>query len=121
MAQQVNVVLVDDLDGSEADETVTFALDGISYEIDLTADNAERLREALSEWVQNARRLSGARRRGNRTATQQSTTEQSTTKQSTVGASNGTIREWARANGHEVSERGRIKAEIIDAFNASDG
>lgn len=111
MAQQVHVVLVDDLDGSAADETVTFAMDGISYEIDLTADNAERLRDGMSEWVQNARRLSGVRKRGNRTAT----------KQSTVGASNGTIREWARANGHEVSERGRIKAEIIDAFNAANG
>lgn len=111
MAQQVHVVLVDDLDGSEADETVTFALDGVSYEIDLTADNAERLRDGLAEWVQNARRLGGARKSGNRTAT----------KQSTVGASNATIREWARANGHEVSERGRIKAEIIDAFNAANG
>ena len=111
MAQQVHVVLVDDLDGSEADETVTFALDGISYEIDLTADNAGQLRDGLAGWVQNARRLGGTRKRGNRTAT----------KQSTVGASNATIREWARANGHEVSERGRVKAEIIDAFNAANG
>lgn len=111
MAQHVNVVLVDDIDGSPADETVTFALDGISYEIDLTAGNADRLRDGLAEWLQNARRVSGARKRGNRSAT----------KQSSVEASNSTIREWARANGHEVSERGRIKAEIVEAFNAANG
>lgn len=111
MAQHVNVVLVDDLDGSPADETVTFSLDGISYEIDLTAANADRLRDGLTEWVQGARRLSGARKGGNRSAT----------KKSTVGASNATIREWARANGHEVSERGRIKAGVVDAFNAANG
>lgn len=90
---------------------MTFALDGVSYEIDLSADNAERLRDGLGEWLQNARRVGGGRKRGSRTAT----------KQSTVGASNATIREWARANGHEVSERGRIKAEVVDAFNAANG
>lgn len=111
MAQHVNVVLVDDLDGSPADETVTFSLDGVSYEIDLTAANADRRRDGFQEWLQSARRVSGSRKRGNRTAT----------KQSTVGASNSTIREWARANGHEVSERGRIKAEIVDAFNGANG
>lgn len=109
MAQHLNVVLIDDVDGSPAAETVTFALDGVSYEIDLTAANADRLRDELSQWLQNARRVSGARRRGNRTPT----------KQSPVRASNSTIREWARANGHEVSERGRIKAEVVDAFDAA--
>ncbi len=109
MAQHVNVVLVDDIDGSPADESVTFALDGISYEIDLTSANAERLRADLSEWLQAARRLSGARKRGSR----------SSTKQSTVGASNSTVREWARANGHQVSDRGRIRAEVVEAFNAA--
>ena len=111
MAQHVNVVLVDDLDGSLADETVTFALDGANYEIDLTAENADRLREGFQEWLQSARRVSGSRKRGNRTAT----------KQSAVGASNSTIREWARATGHEVSERGRITAEVVDAFTAANG
>lgn len=111
MAQHVNVVLVDDLDGAPADETVTFALDGVSYKIDLASANADRLWNDLEEWLQGARRVSGSRKRGNRTAT----------KQSTVGASNSTIREWARANGHEVSERGRIKADIVDAFNAANG
>lgn len=111
MAQRVDIVLVDDVDGSAADETVTFAVDGISYEIDLSADNADRLRDGLAEWLQHARRVSGSRRRGSR----------STTKQSTTAASNTTVREWARANGHEVAERGRIKSEIVDAFNAANG
>lgn len=111
MAQQVNVVLVDDLDGTPADETVTFGLDGISYEIDLTADHAAQLRDSLAEWVGHGRRVGGTRRKGNR----------SVTKRSSVGADNATIREWARANGHEVSERGRIKAEVIEAFNEANG
>lgn len=109
MAQHVNVVLIDDLDGSPASETVTFALDGVSYEIDLSEDNVARLRGSVEEWVQNSRRVAGARRRGNR----------SVTKQATVGASNSTMREWARANGYSVSDRGRVKADVIEAFNAA--
>lgn len=111
MAQHVNVVLVDDVDGTSAEETVTFGVDGVTYEIDLSVDNAGRLRDELAEWVQHGRRVSGSRRGGNRT----------TTKRSTVGASNGTVREWARANGYEVSDRGRIKAEVMDAFTAANG
>lgn len=111
MAQHVNVVLVDDVDGSSAEETVTFALDGVSYEIDLSSGNAERLRDSLSQWLQNARRVSGSRGRGSRTST----------KQSHVGPSNSTVREWARANGHAVSDRGRVKAELVQAFNAANG
>jgi hypothetical protein len=111
MAQQVNVVLVDDLDGSPADETVTFGLDGITYEIDLTSDNAAKLRDSFAEWVGHGRRVGGARRKGSR----------SVTKRSSVGADNTTIREWARSNGYTVSERGRIKADVIEAFNAANG
>ena len=111
MAQKVNVVLVDDIDGSPAAETVTFGLDGISYEIDLTEDNAARLRDSLAEWVGHGRRVGGARRKGSRAVT----------KRSSVGSDNTTIREWARANGYTVSERGRIKADVIEAFNAANG
>ncbi|WP_336923846.1 histone-like nucleoid-structuring protein Lsr2 [Aquipuribacter sp. SD81] len=112
MAQQVNVVLVDDLDGSPAEETVTFGLDGITYEIDLNAENAARLRDGFAEWVGHGRRVAGARRRGARTTP---------TKRTSVGSDNATIREWARSNGYEVSERGRIKAEVVEAFNAANG
>lgn len=111
MAQRVNVVLVDDIDGEPAEETVTFGLDGITYEIDLGAKNAARLRDSMAEWVGHGRRVSGGRRKGNR----------SVTKRSTVGPDNATVREWARSNGYQVSERGRIKAEIVDAFSAANG
>lgn len=111
MAQRVNVVLVDDLDESEAAETVTFGLDGINYEIDLSEEHAAELRDSLAQWVGHARRVGGTRKRGNRTAT----------KRTDVGSDSGTIREWARANGYTVSDRGRIKADVLEAYNAANG
>ena len=111
MAQKVNVVLVDDVDQSEAAETVTFGLDGITYEIDLNDRHAEELRDSLSKWVGNARRVSGGRKRGSRSAT----------RTTSVAAENATVRAWARANGYEVSDRGRIKTEILEAFKAANG
>ncbi|MFH5824943.1 Lsr2 family protein [Georgenia sp. AZ-5] len=107
MAQKVQVTLVDDIDGSAADETVTFALDGVSYEIDLSSEHAKALRESFAEWVGHGRRAGGrkaAPRRGGTT-------------RSTGGSSDaGKIREWAREHGYEVSERGRISAEIREAY-----
>ncbi|MGQ4519134.1 histone-like nucleoid-structuring protein Lsr2 [Dermabacteraceae bacterium CCM 9520] len=98
MARKTHVVLIDDLDGSEATETVSFGLDGVNYELDLSADNAKKLREALSPWLAAARRTSGRARRG--TGSHAGTSQ------------NAEIRSWARANGLDVSERGRISAEI---------
>ncbi|HET8769131.1 Lsr2 family protein [Phycicoccus sp. M110.8] len=107
MAQRVNIVLEDDLDGSEADETVSFALDGTTYEIDLSAANAAKLRDALAPYVGHARRASGRR------APARSTSGRS------AGAKRdlADVREWARANGHQVSDRGRISAEIQAAYD----
>ena len=62
MAQKTQVILVDDVDGSEANQTVTFALDGVTYEIDLNDEHAAALRESLEEWVGKARRTGGRRR-----------------------------------------------------------
>jgi hypothetical protein len=105
MAQRV--VLIDDLDGGNADETVSFALDGVSYEIDLSDKNAKKLRDALAPWTGNAR-SSGGGRGGRR-------------RSSSAGAAKRTdlasVREWARANGYQVSDRGRISAEIQAAFD----
>ena len=101
MAQKVQVVLEDDLDGGTADETVVFGLDGTSYEIDLTKKNAAKLRDALAPWVAAGRRTGGSRggaRRGRGRAAR--------------GSQAGDVRAWARANGYQVSERGRISAEI---------
>lgn len=107
MAQKVQVLLVDDLDGGQADETVTFGLDGVSYEIDLTTDNAKALRESLSRFIDNARRSAGARG-----------VQRGKARGRANGAAGNTaeIREWAKANGHKVSERGRIPQSVVEAF-----
>jgi hypothetical protein len=103
MAQRVQVLLVDDLDNSDADETVTFALDGVTYEIDLNQANAAKLRDAFAPWVGHARR-SGGRKSAGRSAA---------SSRKDVSA----VREWARKNGHEVSERGRIPASVQEAYD----
>lgn len=109
MAQKVLVSLVDDLDGSEADETVEFGLDGISYQIDLSAKNAEGLRETLASYVDHARR-SGGRKRAPRVG--------GTGKSAAVDREqNQAIRAWARKNGFAVSDRGRIPTEVVDAYH----
>lgn len=108
MAQKVNIILVDDLDGSEATETVTFGLDGTTYEIDLNDGHAEALREALSGYVGFARKVGGARRSPARKAAAAES-----------GTSAAEIREWARSNGFEVPERGRIPGNVREAFEAA--
>jgi len=115
MAQKVNIILVDDLDGTEATETVAFGLDGTSYEIDLSEDHAGELREALAGYVGNARKVAG-RRTARKAA---SSASGSSASSSAGGASAKEIREWARSQGHEVPERGRIPAEIRDAYEAA--
>jgi len=109
MAQRVNIVLEDDLDGSDADETVSFALDGTTYEIDLSAPNAAKLRDSLAPYIGHARRASG-RRAAPRAATRSN---------GRAGGKRdlGDVREWARANGHKVSDRGRISAEVQAAYD----
>ena len=108
MAQRVNVVLVDDLDGDEASETVSFALDGVDYEIDLNDGNAQALRDALSRYVGAGRRVGGRRRKGQRAAAGGDT-----------GPSASDIRAWARENGWDVPERGRVSAEVRQAYAAA--
>jgi Lsr2 len=107
MAQKVQVILEDDIDGGKADETVTFSLDGVSYEIDLSKKNADKLRNAFAPYVGAARKATGrsATRRG----------------RATRGARNeaASIREWAKEQGLKVSDRGRIPAEIVDQYRAS--
>ena len=110
MAQKVQVLLVDDIDGGAADESVTFALDGISYEIDLSTAHATELREAFAQWVGHARKVGG------RTAPRSSAAPRS---RSRGGSDAQAIREWAKENGHHVSERGRISAEVKAAYDAA--
>jgi hypothetical protein len=111
MARKTIVQLIDDLDQGAAAETVSFGLDGTNYEIDLSAKNAAKLRDALAVYVANARRAgrspgrpanSSRRARGARGDREQTQA----------------IREWARKNGHKVGEKGRIPAHILEAYNA---
>lgn len=110
MAQKVNIVLVSDLSGEElADgkgETVTFALDGKSYEMDLSNKEADKFRGAFQDYIAVARKVSGGRSSGRKSS-------------GGSGRDLAAIREWAKSNGHEVSERGRVKQDIIDAYDAS--
>ena len=112
MAQRVTVQLVDDLDGTAAEDisTVSFALDGVSYEIDLTEANAEKLRAGLEDYISSARRIGGRAKRGGTPAKRggSSAAGREQTK---------AIRDWARQNGFDLSDRGRIPANVIEAFD----
>jgi hypothetical protein len=105
MAQKVQIVLIDDIDGGRADETVRFALDGTTYEIDLSAANAARLRNAMSEFVGHARKAP-ARASARRS-------------RASSGGKSAEIRAWARQQGLPVNERGRIPAELTAKFEAA--
>jgi len=110
MAQIREVRLVDDLDGEAADETIEFGIDGKNYEIDLSKDNAGKLRDALASYVAAARR-SGGRRRGG------SSGGGAARRPSIDREQNQAIRDWARKRGMKVSDRGRIPAEVLEAYH----
>ncbi|MGQ0841994.1 histone-like nucleoid-structuring protein Lsr2 [Actinokineospora sp.] len=113
MAQKTVVELVDDLDGGEADETVAFAIDGVDFLIDLSSDNAERLRDAVAEFVGHARRT-GGRRAKTAAAPRKSAS-------ASEKADNQAIREWARSQGETIAERGRIPAALVIKFQEAHG
>ncbi|MCW2503170.1 MAG: lsr2 [Actinomycetia bacterium] len=113
VAQKVQVILVDDMDGGSADETVSFSLDGVSYEIDLSAKNAEKLRTAFSSYVGPARKAGRAAARNPRGSGRPAGTAAADREQ------NQAIRTWAKKKGLKVSERGRIPAEIMEKYNSA--
>ena len=108
MAQSVQIILEDDLEGGPADETFQFGLDGRQYEIDLSTANAEKLREALRPYAAAGRRAQGkpARTAGPRSS-------------SGGNPETAKIRAWAKENGYEVSDRGRIHQSVKDAYYAA--
>ncbi len=108
MASRTIMTLTDDLDGSDADETVTFAFKGSQYEIDLSNKNVDKMVKALQPYITAARR-SGGRRSGPGRTTSRGADKDQLAK----------IREWARANGHTVSDRGRISAAVQEAYHAA--
>ncbi|MFJ1767949.1 Lsr2 family protein [Amycolatopsis sp. NPDC088138] len=109
MAQKVIVELLDDLDGSPARHTIPFSLDGVSYEIDLSDDNATALRGELARFIAVSRRSGGRKIRI--TATQPTSTSSAVREQSRA------IRFWASKNGYDIFTRGRLPFEIINAYD----
>jgi len=107
MAQRIQTILEDDIDGGPADITIQFSYQGAQYEIDLSQRNEEKFVKALEPFTINARKTSGGRRSNPKTGVK-------TDKQYLQA-----VREWARANGHTVSDRGRISQEVRDAYDAS--
>ncbi len=109
MAKRVQVIHTDDIDGSEAAETIVFALDGINYSIDLSADNAKKLRDAFAPYIAAGERdrNSAARRSGSR--------------RKATGTSATDIRAWAASQGMQVSARGRVSAEVREAYERAHG
>jgi hypothetical protein len=117
MAQQTTVRFIDDLDGSDAAGTFDFSLEGRNYQIDLSDENAAKLREALTPFIDAARKA-GARSPGRgRARAQRRTSEEKPVRSSRQETA--AIREWARANGHKVNDRGRIPKVVIDAYQAA--
>lgn len=110
MAQQVQYLLIDDLDGGEANETVTFGLDGVSYEVDLSDTNAAELRDAMERYVSGGRRVGGrlSRGRGKSAASSSSSARRN--------SDTAKIRAWAKENGYQVNNRGRVSSEIREAY-----
>ncbi len=108
MATHTLTTLIDDIDGTAAESTVSFSIDGLSYEIDLSKKNANALEKSLAPFVEAARKVSGRSRRASARSSAAANKEQ-------VQA----MREWARAHGYEVADRGRISAAIQEAYNAS--
>jgi hypothetical protein len=105
MAQRVQVLLVDDIDGGDATETVSFSLDGVHYEIDLSEANASKLRKDFAAWVGHARRAGGRKSTGRRGST------------GGRRADLNEVRKWGRKNGFTVSDRGRVSAELLEAYD----
>jgi hypothetical protein len=102
MARKTTIILTDDIDGSKADTTVGFALDGVEYEIDLTDEHADALRETLQYWIAPATRIGGRAKRG--TAATANTSDAKL------------VRAWAKENGIEVPDRGRVPASVRDRY-----
>jgi hypothetical protein len=110
MAQKIQTLFIDDLDGSQAEGTVRFALDGAHYEIDLNAVHAKDLRTTLARYTEAGRKIAGSTRRPTRN-----------TGKAADGLSTTEIRDWAKTNGVDIKERGRVPAEVIAQFRAATG
>ena len=107
MAIKTITILEDDLDGTEAEETITFTIDGVTYEIDLNATHAEELRTAIAPYAKAGRKTKGSTRRSKRPGNQE------------TQINTAEVREWAKKQGLPVSGRGRVQADIIEKYKAT--
>jgi hypothetical protein len=106
MAQKTQVLFIDDIDGGEAEGTVCFALDGAEYEIDLSTKHSDELRDSLKGYIAHARKVGGTARRPGRKPSSVDTVA---------------IRAWARENGYDIKERGRVPADLVAKYHAATG
>ena len=114
MAQKIQTLFIDDIDGGAAEGTVRFALDGTEYEIDLNAKHSEELRSALGRYVTHARKVGGSARRAGRGAGRAG--------RGAGSALNTTeIRNWAREQGYDIKDRGRVPADLVAKYQAATG
>lgn len=109
MAQKVSIILTDDIDGDEATQTIQFGFEGKSYEIDLNDSNAEKLRDSLAPFITAARKAGGSSRGRGSASSNRSTGKDKMAQ----------IRQWAIENGHNVNTRGRIRGDVIEAYEAA--
>jgi len=109
MAQRIQTLLIDDLDGSEAAGTVRFGLDGTEYEIDLSATHSDELRKALERYIAHARRTGGTARGAARS------------RRGSAAVDTVKVREWAKGQGIEVKDRGRIPADVLEQYQTTAG
>ena len=113
MAKQIVTLLTDDLDGGEADRTIEFGLDGVTYTIDLSEANAGKLWKVLDPYI-----AAGARQGRSNGAVRRSPVRAGVDGRGSSRDQNQAIREWAKKNGHELSDRGRIPVSVVEAYNA---
>jgi NOL1/NOP2/fmu family ribosome biogenesis protein len=109
MAQRIQTLLIDDLDGGEAAGTVRFGLDGTEYEIDLSATHSDELRKALEQYLAHARRTGGTARSAVRS------------RRASITVDTAKVREWARGQGIEVKDRGRVPANVVEQYQTAAG
>jgi Lsr2 len=109
MAQRIQTLFIDDIDGGAADGTVHFGLDGTNYEIDLSNTHTDELRQALGKYIEHGRKISGAARRSPRAP------------RTTPSVDTAKVREWAKDNGYEIKDRGRVSADLVEKYQAATG
>jgi Lsr2 len=110
MAQKIQTLFIDDIDGGEAEGTVRFGLDGTEYEIDLNARHAEELRKVLTNYAAHGRRIGGATRRPT-----------SGRRAGAATVDTAKVREWAKETGHAIKDRGRVPADVVEKYKAAVG